>query len=189
MSSQAYTDHLAAILNDAEELIEAHKRLRTGKTGRQWGLGALNRAVVVMSVSAWEAYLEELVREALEVMKPGPGAMGTWTSLKAAALSQLGRFNNPTVQNVRSLLSDTIGLSDVTTAWSWRNCTAAQARERLEIVLRYRHETAHGVKPRPIIHNQYSGRLPAFIRRLGRATDTKTRDHLVALGVTNPWPS
>ncbi len=30
------------------------------------GLGALNRAVVVMCVSAWESYIEEVVRESIE---------------------------------------------------------------------------------------------------------------------------
>ncbi len=52
MPSKAYRDHLVVLLSDAEELTKAHKKLRTGKPGRQWGLGSLNRAVVVSAVSA-----------------------------------------------------------------------------------------------------------------------------------------
>jgi hypothetical protein len=43
------------LLRDAEELDDAHTELKTGSPGRQYGLASLNRAVVVMSVSAWES--------------------------------------------------------------------------------------------------------------------------------------
>ena len=57
MPSHAYTNHLEVLLADAEELDSAHTRLRTGQRGRQWGLGAINRAVVVLCVSSWETAL------------------------------------------------------------------------------------------------------------------------------------
>lgn len=62
MASNAYNDYLAELLADAQEINDAHKKLRTGKKGRQWGLGGLNRAVVVMSVSAWEAHVQTQLR-------------------------------------------------------------------------------------------------------------------------------
>jgi hypothetical protein len=53
----------------------------------------------------------------------------------------------------------------------------------------YRHQVAHGVNPRPVIHNTYSRLLPDFFQRLARCTDNAVRAHLVAaLGVPNPWP-
>jgi hypothetical protein len=53
----------------------------------------------------------------------------------------------------------------------------------------YRHEVAHGVNPRPVIHNRYSSQLPDFFRRLARCTDVAVRNHLVTtLGIVNPWP-
>jgi hypothetical protein len=52
-----------------------------------------------------------------------------------------------------------------------------------------RHQIAHGVNPRPIIHNPYSNWLPGFIRRLALCTDDGVRNHLTAaLGLPNPWP-
>jgi hypothetical protein len=78
MPSQAHVNHLEILLADATELDAAHTRLRTGHPGRQWGLGAINRAVVVLCVSAWEAYLEELVKEAIEAIRPLGPDMGTW---------------------------------------------------------------------------------------------------------------
>lgn len=182
--------HLDQLLLEADALDGAHERLRTGNPGRQYGLAALNRAAVVMCVSAWEAYIEELVRESLNAMRPPTGPLGAWSAHCAAVFGQLGRFNNPNMENVRLLLSDALGLSDIHQSWTWRNCTSAQAMQRLAAAMKQRHQIAHGVNPRPVIHNRYSSRLPDFSRRLGLATDQAVRAHLVnILGIANPWPA
>ena len=189
MASNAFTDHLEVLLADADELGAAHKSLRTGKKGRQWGLGSLNRAVVVTCVSSWEAYVEELMIEALEALRPASPPMGLWPSLNATARGQIGRFNNPNPEKVVSLVADSIGLQDLDASWYWHRCSAALARQKLSEALRTRHEIAHGVNPRPIVHNIYATWLPGFFRRLARCTDTSVRAHLVdTLGIPNPWP-
>ena len=190
MSSRSFTAYLDVLLRDAEEIQYAHKRLRTGGVGRQWKLGALNRAVVVTAVSAWEAYVEELVKEAVDALRPPSPPMGAWPALNAAALSLVGRFNNPNPVNVRSLFRETLGVLDVSLAWSWKRVDSDRARERLGEALRLRHEIAHGVNPRPTVHNKYARELPGFFRRLGRCTDGAVRDHLTdVLGITSPWPA
>lgn len=189
MPSVAFTDHLTQLLSDADELEDAHARLRTGNPGRQYGLAALNRAVVVTCVSAWEAYVEELVRQALDALRPAAAPLGLWTPLNASIRGQLGRFNTPNTNNVRMLISDALGLQNVHHSWFWRNCTAARAEQGLETALDLRHQIAHGVNPRPVIHNQYSSQLPDFFRRLGRCTDSAVRVYLAnTLGVAHPWP-
>lgn len=188
MASRSFRNYLVVLLQDAEELIQAHAKLRTGQRGRQWKLGALNRAVVLMCVSAWEAYVEELAKEALESFRPTMGAVSQWQSLNAACRSQIGRFNTPNSQNVRLLIADAIGLQNVTDSWHWQNCTVVDARRRLDEVLDFRHKIAHGVNPRPIIHNQWVGKLPTFFRILGRCTDKAVRHYLrTKLGVKKPW--
>jgi len=190
LSSNAFAVHLDELLKDAEELDDAHTRLRTGNPGRQFGLASLNRAAVVLCVSAWESYIEELIRESLLVMRPTTGAMGVWSTHFASMSGHLGRFNTPNAENVRTLLHDALGLQDVRNSWAWRNCTSQQAIQRLGAAMRQRHEIAHGVNPRPVVHNHYSSQLPDFIRRLGRATDNAVRHQLVTiLGIANPWPA
>jgi hypothetical protein len=96
MPSNAFTQHLLVLLEDADELVDVHSQLRTGRPGRQWGLGALNRAVVIMCVSAWEAYVEEVIVEAITAIRPTAGTpLGSWAALNASARSSVGRFNNP----------------------------------------------------------------------------------------------
>jgi hypothetical protein len=190
MPSVAYNQHLVVLLEDGDQLLDAHEELRTGRRGRQWGLEALNRAAVVMCVSAWQAYLQELVLEALAALQPAaPAPLGTWPTLNANARSLIGRFNTPSVGNVRRLFTEALGAPDVTNAWAWQNCGVDRASSLLEKALRFRHQIAHGVNPRPVIHNQYASGLPGFFLRLGSCTDRAVREYLVRdLALPSPWP-
>jgi hypothetical protein len=186
--SNAFTAHLVPLLRDADELEDATTHLLAGAASRPLS-SALNRAVVVNCVSAWEAYIEELVREAVTVLRPPAPPLGQWPALNATVRGQLGRFNNPTTDNIRLLISDAVGLQDIQTTWAWQNCTSAQAIQRLADALRLRHEIAHGVNPRPVVPTFYSSELPDFFRRLARCTDHAVRDHFAnVLGIANPWP-
>ena len=134
--------------------------------------------------------MEEVIVEAITAIRPAAGTpLGSWAALNAAARSSVGRFNNPNVDNVRMLISDSIGLPDITVSWSWRNCMSLDAAGLLAEALRLRHQIAHGVNPRPVIHSPYATWLPTFFRRLGSRTDAGIRDFLVnTLGIATPWP-
>jgi hypothetical protein len=187
--SNAFTNHLTQLLADANHLDDAHTQLPPGIPGRVARQAALNRAVVITCVSAWEAYIEEVVRECLGLLRPAAPPLGLWPALNASVRAQLGRFNTPNADNVRMLISDVIGLPDIRTAWAWQNCTSAQAVQRLTVAMDQRHQIAHGANPRPVIAHFYSSQLPDFFRRLGRCTDAGIRLHLVnVLGIASPWP-
>lgn len=190
MPSRALTAHLEPLLADAEALSQAYTALRRIRRTPPDGLAALPRAMVVMCVSAWEAFVEELVREAISALRPPAGALGIWPALNASARGAIGRFNTPNTDQIRGLISDALGLQDVQVSWSWRGCTPAQARERLHHVMEFRHQIAHGVNPRPAVDILYARPLLNFFRRLGRCTDDAVRTHLVTtLGIPNPWPA
>ena len=109
MPSNALSVHLDQLLRDATELDTIHTQLRTGLPGRQYGLASLNRAAVVISVSAWESYVEELMRESLQALRPLAPPMGNWPALSAFILGELGRFNTPNAQNVANLINRCLG--------------------------------------------------------------------------------
>ena len=189
MASNAFTAQLLPLLDDAVHLYEAANLLPVGRTGRLFRIAALNRAIVVTCTSAWEAYIEELVRESLNVLRPAAPPLGLWPALNATVRGQLGRFNTPNTENIRLLISDALGLPDVHTSWAWQNCTSAQAVQRLADAMNLRHQIAHGVNPRPVVATLYASQLPDFFRRLGRCTDRAVRDHFEGvLGIVNPWP-
>jgi len=189
LPSNAYSIHLNELLEEAKELGNIHAQLKTGKRGRQYGVSSLNRAALVMSVSAWESYVEELMRESLQALRPPTPPLGAWPALSAYVLSQLGRFNTPNQANVEQLIRNCIDLSNVHLSWTWQNCTSAQAVQRLKDVMTSRHEIAHGVNPRPVILNETSAALPRFFLRLARCTDDAVRNQLIHVHAVVPWPA
>lgn len=151
MASNAFTTHLLPVLDDADELLDAQVRLNASMVpgpapGTQWGLGALNRAAVVMLVSAWEAYIEQVAIEAVEALRPAhPAPLGIWPALYAGVKSSAGQLHQPNVQHVKMLISGSIGLADITTSWTWAGVTVEQVRGRLESAVNTRNRVAHGV--------------------------------------------
>lgn len=69
MPSNAFAEFLEPLLLDANYLSEVSRQLAVGGSGRSFRVAALNRAVVVACASAWEAYIEELVKESLNVLR------------------------------------------------------------------------------------------------------------------------
>ncbi len=141
-----------------------------------------------MSVSAWESYVEELMRESVQALRPPAPPLGAWPAWNAYVLGLLGRFNTPNQVNVEQLIRNCLGLPDVHLSWTWQNCPSAQAVQRLTDAMTSRHEIAHGVNPRPIIHNRTSAPLPRFFLRFARCTDDAVRNHLVNVHGVVPWP-
>jgi hypothetical protein len=186
MPSNAYRRYLLPLPKEAEVLLDGRPGPGRGRRFR----AAANRAVVVASVSAWEAYLEELLREAVAAVRAATRPAGAADVLVGLADRAIGRFNTPNPTNARALFADYLGLSDLPAAWSWRGSAPPRTRTRLDAVLQLRHRVAHGVNPRPAVPAETADLLPAFARRLGRATDAAVRAHLVGtLGVPNPWPA
>jgi hypothetical protein len=186
MPSNSYTNHLQQLLIDVDELITAHRRLTTGHRGRQWGVGSLNRAILVIAVSSWEAYIEQVIEETIILIKPPYPPVTNWQSLYASTKSTIGRFNNPNAEHVKTIFRDCIGITDITSEWYWRNCDTARAVEYLNELLSKRHEIAHGINPRPIIDNDYASWLPDFVRNLARCTDRGIKKFLEQnLGMNN----
>ena len=179
MPSNAYSGRLVPLLRDAVELNRAFTQLQGVSALQHYATAALSRAAVVMCISAWEAYIEELVREALHVLHtpvPHPGLVQALNELLRA---DLDRFNTPSAGNVQSLLRQTVGVVDIRRSWYWPGMTIAQASSDLGQALNYRHQIAHGSHPRPVVLNHYATQLPDFFRRLGRRTDAAVRHRLV----------
>jgi hypothetical protein len=189
MPSNAFTGRLVPLLRDAEELIAADEQLDAVAALQRFATEALTRAVVVTCISAWEAYVEELVREAMRALHAPTPHPGLAQALHELLEDALGRFNTPSSEGVRLLLRRTVGVEDVRRSWYWPGMTIVQAGVALGQALNLRHQIAHGVHPRPAVHHHYSRQLPDFFRRLGRRTDAAVRRRLVNdHGVSAPWP-
>ena len=186
MSSSAFAIHLTQLLQDADELIDTHTLLSGIASLPQAKLDAVNRSVVVTSVSAWETYIEELACESVLAMQPPAGSpLGTWSVHYASILGHARRFHTPDPKSVKTIISD----ADVRLGWVWAGSNSAQSTQELLNVIELRHRIAHGKNPRPLVASKYANSLTEFFRRLAQATDQTVRHHLVnVLAVASPWP-
>ena len=143
MSSNAFTNHLLQLLRDPEELLDAQiQLLALPGLGGQWGIGALNRAAIVMFIASWEAYIEHVAVEAVEALRPA-GPLGNWPALYASVQGWARQLHTPDVQNVRRLISGSIGLADITASWAWSGVTVTNACQQLNDALTIRNQIAH----------------------------------------------
>jgi hypothetical protein len=147
----AYTEaargEFDAAMIDPQNLIDIHRSLNPSR-GRRFRETTINRAIVVLTVAAWQAFIEDLADAVLRTIEP-PAAAPTrpaWVLVNALTRGAIGRYNTADVFNTRSLLAN-VGF-DPQPSWSWGfgqgRSTPAEVTRRIDEWLRVRHAIAHG---------------------------------------------
>lgn len=153
---------------------------------------ALLLASLAGYVAAWEAYLEQLVRDFYDTtgspLLPEFHAMHTLA--KDQAHESIKRFNTPNADNSRVLLVKHTGLDPIG-IWVWpaRRMNGVQVRERLSEILTVRHSFAHGFQMPSYLWNTSAGgqlalnwkaiaTTEAFFKHLVKRTDLAMRQHI-----------
>lgn len=120
---------------------------------------ALNRSVVVLTVAAWQGWVETYVEASLDAMISGaePVTDGHWpatvASLTELARREVRRFSTPDAAGVRHLLK-MLG-DDPLPRWSFE--VTGGSRDESDVVGRLndwilvRHSIAHGARHLPIV--------------------------------------
>jgi hypothetical protein len=145
------------LLASVDQLIDMHERLQSGR-GRRHKQDALHRAGVVLTVAAWQAYVEKILNEALDKVSddldnpPGGIASPNWAKhtfkmRRAAIRNNISKFNTPNSENVRTLLRDGVDF-DPWPFWEYRTgprqWSSAEVRTRTNKWVLVRHSVAHG---------------------------------------------
>lgn len=147
--TQAAYSEFGTAMADPHNLIWLHKNSQDGQ-GRRHRQTTLNRAVVVLTAAAWQAFVEDTaraIRDDLEVPQGSPNRPG-FNVLKALTNSALGRYNTPDAHNTLQLLQN-VGF-DPRPHWTFtlsgpvRTYALADVRAEIDDWLRVRHKIAHG---------------------------------------------
>ncbi len=214
MPSQAH-DRFEEMIAWVDQLIQIHARLRNG-AGRRHKQEALYRAGVVLSIAAWETYVEELLRVCYGVIEADSNAIGgggltpipNWArhafSLKKIDLgNNLKQFNTPNPNNVAKLMKQWLSF-DPTSSWSWTwrrgAWSAGQVSTRLDNWLSIRHGVAHGgglptnlnwlhdPRGRARLTLQHLKDCREIVQHVVDRTDAAAASHLQThFGITHPW--
>lgn len=169
-TDQARRD-FATAMKDPHNLIRTHQGQNPNR-GRRWHEVTLNRAVVVLVVAAWQAYVVDTTRGILETIAPPAGDPGIplYRVVKAATRNAVRRFNTPDSRNSLDLFH-TVGFDPepnwrVTVGTPARSLRPHEVRERVEQWLQVRHTIAHGAQlPELPIVSGRTQRGPSLHRR------------------------
>ena len=211
MPSQAFNTFNELIAN-VDQLVAIHGRVQAGP-GRRHEQEALHHAGVVMSIGAWESYVENVLQETIHVLSsqlqgPGGGPAPPWAQLTFAAAmrsvqNKISQFNTPNAENVKRLFEEGIGFNPWP-HWSWlekrRQWNQREMQVRLNDWLKIRHGIAHGaglpaniawIKDKngnPRLNKNLLKECRSFVARLARQTDDAMHAFLVnEYGIVNPW--
>lgn len=105
----------------------------------------LKRAGLIMALTAWETYVEDLIVEVVIGGNPNADAGHAERFMQDRLKDELKRFNNPASDKTRKLFVDYAGV-DVTKQWKWANYEPASARKKLDELLRLRGDIVHRSK-------------------------------------------
>lgn len=145
MPSQAATKFIAAV--DRIQLIRDTATDRRLRPLSREKARILLHASLAGYVAAWEAYLEQLVRDFFQATATplDPKYTALHSLLRAHGQVAWDRFNTPNAENARNLLLQYTGF-DPFPVWQWpaRHMNGIQVRERLTEILKVRHSFAHG---------------------------------------------
>lgn len=171
-SSEA-SDNFRYAIQDVDRLIELYDQISRGKlTTAARRSSALKRAAVILSVTTWETYIEDIIRERFELRlkdqtspedfrsalclgaqvwlngNPAPPDILKWTgdawkeTVRWQLSQDLQKLNTPNTQNIRKLTKHYLG-DDLTAHWKWRGVSPSSAQQRLDELIKLRGEFAH----------------------------------------------
>lgn len=159
-------------------------------------------ATLTAYVAAWNAYINNLVREFYNLISDPSNQIfdEVYTIAQQAAENALTRFSTPNWENTRDILRRYTGYDPISD-WgsSQRSMNLEQVRERLTEILKVRHSFAHGSDMPAYNWTQSpSGRVrltskaiqdtEAFFKNLVNVTDKGMKTHIESTyNLTNIW--
>lgn len=138
----------------------------------------LKRAGLVMALTAWETYIEDLIAEVVLGGNKHTDAGHAERFMQTRLQEELKRFNNPNSEKTRKIFLDYVGV-DVTKHWKWNNYDPAAAKKKLDDLLGVRGDIVHRsktpddgglCKPHPVKRDDLA-KAVRFLKGLVDATD------------------
>lgn len=171
-------------IKDAEELLAHFDTINANPPPPN--AEVLKRAGLVMTLTAWETYVEDRLTE--EMKKKLHAVSGSYVGdfIMKKLETDLKQFHNPNSEKTRRIFKEYLNI-DVTEGWSWANFEPGKVRTTLDQWIAKRGDAVHRSKPisngNPAAHlikRDELEKVIRFIRDLVKATDGFIDNHLEA---------
>jgi hypothetical protein len=136
-------------MGDPRNLVAIHRGLNPNR-GRRWAEPTINRGIIILTIAAWQAFVEDLAIGILETMRRSVGReqnlIGHFQLIEASTKSGVRGLNSPNSFNVLRVFAN-IGF-DPEPRWGCSfgrtQFTPAEVTVRIDEWLKVRHAIAHG---------------------------------------------
>ncbi|MDH0449864.1 HEPN domain-containing protein [Shewanella sp. GD04112] len=159
-------------IGDARVLIECYDNLNAGQ-GKA-APEALKRAALIMTMTAWETYVEDVATELFNNKFGALKGCQIGNFMEQQFSTRLKMFHNPDSAKTKQIFEEFFGV-DVTEHWKWPNYIPKQARENLNTWLKKRGDAVHRAQVEigapQIIKRDEVDKCIRFITELVTATD------------------
>ncbi len=172
---------------DVEQFWDIHERAVGSGPGRKHKVEVLNRAVIVFVCACWEAYVEDVLRDALNVMVSAAAPANLVADgLRRPLEHALGSFHRPDTRGVKNLFEGALGLVNLHKTWKWGKLTTNRATD-LDALVKLRGRIAHRVTATTAIRKSDGTNALKLVQNLVTKTDAAVAAHLQTIVGTAPW--
>jgi hypothetical protein len=129
-------------IKDAEELLAHFDAAKPPGRPPPPTAEVLKRAGLILAITAWETYVEDRAREALDANLAALTGSPVAQFMKSKFDEEMKRFHNPNTEKTSKLFTEYTG-KDVTKTWNCNPGGASQAKNTLDNWVKRRGQAAH----------------------------------------------
>lgn len=127
-------------VTEAQELLTCFDTLNSNSTEKPPEV--LKKASLILILTAWETYIEDLASELLELKFSALTGSLSGRFIENQFKERLKQFHNPGSRKTKQLFEEFFNF-DITESWQWNNVSAKDAREQLNRWLSIRGDVVH----------------------------------------------
>ena len=156
-------DNFNRATRHCDNLVGVHRGSGGSRQGRRDREVSINRAIVVLTVAAWQAVVQDFVHACIDEIYPSSSThmdYGVYRLLAGRLKNEVGRFSTPNAENSRNLLM--AAGYDPRNEWTWVQSggrgvgmvtrTPGEMESHINDWLKIRHAIAHGHKALPQVN-------------------------------------
>lgn len=176
--SLAYENFKIA-LSDSERILEAYDRLNKERDGGR-DPEELKRAALIMTLTAWETYVEDRVTEEVDIRLRALDGSQIARYIRKKLETDLKTFHTPNSQKTKHIFEDFTGL-DVTESWQWANMDPEAVRAKLNSWIKKRGDAVHrsitDKQSSHLVSREDMKKCINFFKQLVEITDAALKKH------------
>ncbi|ABK48047.1 conserved hypothetical protein [Shewanella sp. ANA-3] len=134
-------DNFEKAIQDAEWILEAYDHLNKIE-GREREPEEFKRAALIMTLTAWETYVEDVIEEKLTADLRTLAGSNVGKFITSTLKTELKYFHTPNSQKTKGMFERFLYV-DVTEKWTWIDGDIEQVQSKLNQWIRKRGEAVH----------------------------------------------